>query len=319
MFPDPVKPEPTILAQNKVYIQWRKGKKLQLAVGGYAYLLPWTTVVLRCPTRHFRKGHIQWLKDGQPLSGVPHLSITPLGYVKIQQVRAPDAGVYTCVAGSAREHFVLQVIGSKQKLSVPDSWPPSGGQQKVGQPDGDRFPKLPISLNRYDNVVERLLELKGSLQGDKDTEKTRATLEDQNPFVLITDTHRLDEITHEGLGGPGGEQLIAQLLSELTLTQGETNESTLHPPEHAESSTQGPLLYRPNIKAHSSRPRRPVILQQSRNVEVVPSSDGVVHVGVPVLLQKHIPSLEMRCEVLGNPEPTRTWTKNGKKLQYSSR
>lgn len=335
--PDSVKPDPTILAQKKVYVQWKKGKKLQLVVGGYAYLLPWTTVVLRCPTRHFRKGHIQWLKDGKPLVGLPHFSITPTGYVKIQQVRGSDAGIYTCIAGSAQEHFVLQVIGSKQKLSVPESWRLSG-QQKVGQPHvaltGERSPKLPISLNQYDNIVEHLLGLKGSLQDEKDSadrtpssDKTKANLDDESSelsglFVLILDTHRLDELTHklsEGLGGPWEEQLIAQLLSELTVTQGETNESTLHPPETTVSSTQGPLLYKPNIKAHTSRPRRPVIIQRSGKVEAVPSSDMIVHVGARILLQKEISSLELRCEVLGSPEPVITWTKNGKKLHFNSR
>lgn len=337
---DSVKPNPTILAQRKVYIQWRKGKKLHLVVGGYAYLLPWTSVVLRCPTRHFRKGHIRWLKEGKPLFGLPHLSITPQGYVKIQQVRASDAGIYTCVAGQAQEHFVLQIIGSKQKLSIPESWLLARGQQKVGQGDapstGERFQELPISLNQYDNIVERLLEHKGSLHDEKDiadkshsSEKNRSTLEDEKAnsdlsslLVLIADTHRLDEISNnlsEGRGGPWGEQLIAQLLSELTLTQGETNESTLHPPESGESSTQGPLLYKPNIKAHTSRPRNPVIIQRPRKVGAVPSSDMIVYVGVPVLLQKPITSLELRCEVLGNPEPSLTWTKNGKELQYNSR
>lgn len=334
-----VKADPTILAQRKVYIQWRKGKKLHLVVGGYAYLLPWTTVVLRCPTRHFRKGHIRWLKDGKPLVGLPHLSITSLGYVKMQQVRASDAGTYTCVAGLAQEHFVLQIIGSKQKLSVPESWRHGAdGQQKVRQSDlassGERFQELPISLNQYDNIVEHLLELKGSLQEGKDiadkqhsSEKNRSTLEDDSSelsslLVLTADAHRLDEITHslsEGLGGPWGEQLIAQLLSELTTTQGETNESTLHPPGSAESSTQVPLLYKPNIKAHTSRPRNPVIVQRSRKVGAVPSADMIVYVGVPVLVQKATSSLELRCEALGNPEPSRTWTKNGKELHYNSR
>lgn len=337
---DSVKPDPTILAQRKVYIQWRKGKKLHLVVGGYAYLLPWTGVVLRCPTRHFRKGHIRWLKEGKPLVGLPHLSITSLGYVKIQQVRASDAGIYTCVAGQAREHLVLQIIGSKQKLSVPESWLLAGRQQKVGQPDvasaGERFQELPISLNQYDNIVEHLLKLKGSLQDERDiadkshsSEKNRSTLEDERAsselsslLVLIADTHRLDEIAHnlsEGLGGPSGEQLIAQLLSELTMKQGDTNESTLHPPESAESSTQGPLLYKPNIKAHISKPRSPVIIQRPRKAGVAPSSDMIVYVGVPVLLQKPIASLELRCEALGNPEPSRKWTKNGKELPYNSR
>uniref|UniRef100_A0A4W6EH90 ADAMTS like 1 n=1 Tax=Lates calcarifer TaxID=8187 RepID=A0A4W6EH90_LATCA len=331
-------PNPTILAQRKVYIQWRKGKKLQLVVGGYGYLLPWTTVVLRCPTRHFRKGHIRWLKEGKPLVSLPHLSITPLGYVKIQQVRASDAGIYTCIAGQAQEHFVLQIIGSKQKLSVSESWLLANGQQKVRQPDvasaGERFQELPISLNQYDSIVEHLLELKSSVQDEKDitekphsSERNRSTLEDErasaelsSPVVLIADTHRLDEITHnlsEGLGGPHGEQLIAQLLSELTMTQGETNDSTLHPPESAESSTQEPLLYKP--KAHTTRSRNPVIIQRPRKVGAVPSSEMIVHVGLPALLQKPVASLELRCEALGNPEPSLTWTKNGKELLYNSR
>ncbi|KAM3590519.1 uncharacterized protein V6R79_011056 [Siganus canaliculatus] len=329
-----VKRDPAILAQRKVYIQWRKGKKLHLAVGGYGYLLPWTTVVLRCPTRHFRKSHIRWLKDGKPLISLPHLSITSLGYMKIQQVHASDAGIYTCVAGPAREHFVLQVIGSKQKLSFPDSWHLSARQQKVEQPDvasaGERFQELPISLNKYDSVVEHLLQLKGAVQAEKkahSSEKNRSPLEDEGSelsslLVLAADTHKLDEITRnlsEGLEGPRREQVITRLLSELTMTQGETNESTLHPPESAETSTPEPLLYKPNNKAHTSRTRNPVIIQRSRKVGVVPPSDMKVHVGAPVLLQKPISSLELRCEALGNPEPSLTWTKNGKELQYNSR
>ncbi|KAM3857602.1 ADAMTS-like protein 1 [Diretmus argenteus] len=338
-----VKPDPTILAQRKVYIQWRKGKKLQFVVGGYAYLLPWTSVVLRCPTRRFRKGHLQWLKEGRPLLSFPRLSITSLGYVKIQQLQASDAGVYTCVAGQARESFVLKIIGSKQKLSVPqigEAWLLTDGQQKASQPDvasaGERFRELRLFLNQYDNIVQRLLDLRVSVQDEKDvidsphsSEKNRLTLEDEeatselsSPLLLIADTHRLDEITHnlsESLGGPRGEQLITQLLSELTMTQGETNESTLHPPEKAESSTQGPLPYKPNIRAYTARPRGPVIVQRPRKVGVVPPSEVVVHVGMPVLLQKQVTSVELRCEALGNPEPTLTWTKNGKELHYNSR
>uniref|UniRef100_A0A7N8XC05 ADAMTS like 1 n=1 Tax=Mastacembelus armatus TaxID=205130 RepID=A0A7N8XC05_9TELE len=297
---DSIKHDPTILAQRRVYVQWRKSKKLQFVVGGYAYVLPWTTMVVRCPTRHFRKGHIRWLKDGKPLVSLPHLSITSFGYVKIQQVRASDAGIYTCVAGRAQEHFVLQVIGSKQKLSVPESWLQTGGQPKVVQPEvtsaAEGFQELPISLNQYDSIVELLLKFKGSVQDDKDTgdkahssEKNRSSLEGERasaelssqPVVLVADTHRLDEITHnhsEGLRGARGEQIITQLLSELTMTQGETNESTLHPPESAESSTRGPLLYKLNTKSHTSGPRHPIIIQQPTKAGVVPLSEVVVEV-----------------------------------------
>ncbi|KAF3698002.1 ADAMTS-like protein 1 [Channa argus] len=335
-----IKSDPTILAQRKVYIQWRKGKKLHLVVGGYAYLLPWTTVVLRCPTRHFRKGHIRWLKEGKPLISLPHLFTTSLGYVKIQQVRASDAGIYTCVAGRAREHFVLQIIGSKQKLSIPESWLFTDGQRMLGQPGvaatGEEFQELPISLNYYDAIVEHLLAIKDYAQDGKDitdkphsSDKNGSNLEDErtskefsSPVVLVADTHRLDEVMHslsEGLRGPRGERLIAQVLSELTMMQGETNESTLHPPGIAESSTEVPLLFKPNIKSYGSRPRSPAIIQQPRTVGAVPSSEMVIHVGAPVLVQKPVASLELRCEALGNPEPSLTWTKNGKELHFTSR
>ncbi|KAM9836358.1 ADAMTS-like protein 1 [Aulostomus maculatus] len=323
--------KPTILTQRKVYLQWRKGKKVHLVVGGYAYLLPWTTVVLRCPTRHIRKGHIRWLKEGKPLVSLPHLSITSLGYVKIQQVSSSDAGIYTCVAGQAREHFVLQIIGSKQKLSVPEV---AGGQRKVGHMDavstGERLPELPVAVNRYDNIVDRLLELKGSVQEDvidkpHSSEKNKLNPEDQRAIpeisVSVIDTNRLDEITHnlsEGLQGPRGQQLIAQLLSELTMRHDETNESTLHHPESAQPSTQG-LLYKPHIIAHTTRSRNPLIIQRPRKVGVTPPSEMTVHVGIPIFLQKPVASLEMRCESLGYPEQFLTWTKNGKELTSNSR
>ncbi|XP_029026632.1 ADAMTS-like protein 1 isoform X2 [Betta splendens] len=321
-----VKPDPVILAQRKVSIQWKKGKKLQLVVGGYAYLLPWTTVVLRCPTRHFRKVHIRWLKEGKPLS-LPHVSTTPLGYVKIQQLHASDAGVYTCVAGRAREHLALHVIGSKQKLSVPESRLRSGGQANAGTAD-----VASVLFNQYDHIVERLLELRDFVQNGKDIiaepqvgKNNMSTLEGESaggglssPLVLAADAHRLDQIVHSLSEGQRGEQLIAQLLSELTVTQGESNESTLHPPEAAESATRGPALHKPGVKAHGFGPRSPVIIQH-RKVGAAPPSEMLVHVGLPALLEKPVASLELRCEALGNPEPSLTWTKNGKELLFNRR
>lgn len=335
-FADSLKPDHSTLKQRKVYIQWRKGKKVQLVVGGYAYLLPWTTVVLRCPTRHFRKGHIQWLKDGKPLVNLPNLSLISQGYLKILQVHSSHAGIYTCVAGQAQEHLVLQVIGSKQKLAVPESWLLESGPGKARRPavsaTGDRFKELPISPNRYDKLVQHLLELKGSVHNEKyisdkpqSSENNRSTPEDERastelfvPVVLTTDSHRLDELMHnlsEGLGGPQGEQLISQFLAELTVTQGETNESTLHPPESTESSTQGPLLYKPS----TSRTRKPVIIHWPKKDGVASQSELVVYVGVPVLLQKPVASLELKCKALGDPKPAVTWTKNGKELHPSGR
>ncbi|XP_055012800.1 ADAMTS-like protein 1 [Boleophthalmus pectinirostris] len=314
-----IKPGPTNQPPKKVYIQWQKGKKLQLLVGGYAYLLPWTPVILRCPTRRFRKGHIQWLKDGKPLFSLTHLSITSLGYVKIYNLLPSDAGVYTCLDGQTWEHLVLKIIGSKQKLSLSEAAVSRlNGPQKPGQTE------LPISLlNHYDNIVERMIQLKGSVQDVKDfdklhlSEKNRSTLEDEKeslehsgPVVLIVDSHKLDEIMHS----LSGEEQLAHLLNELTKIHSESNESTQYPG----TATQKPLYY--NIKVHTPRPRRPVIIQQPRRIGTAPSSsEKIVHVGLPVLLQKPVASLELKCNTLGSPPPIIKWTKNGKALNYNGR
>nr|XP_015801996.2 ADAMTS-like protein 1 isoform X2 [Nothobranchius furzeri] len=328
-----MKPDPAILAQKKIYIQWTKIKKVQLVIGGYAYLLPWTTVILHCPTRHFRRGHIQWLKEGKPLVHLPHFSLKSQGYLKIQHIQTSDAGIYTCLVGQAQEHFVLQIIGNKQKLTTPESWFHEGGQLAMTS-TSESSKELPTSLNKYDNLVEHLLELKGSVHDEKFladkphlSEKNWSTQEDEVtdssvPVVLATNSHRLDELIQnlpEGFRGPHGEQLIVQFLNELSMIQKGSKESTLHPSNGAESSTQGPLLYQPNRKAPKSRAGKPVIVQQSKKVSLVPQSEVVVNVGVPVFLQKRVTSLEIQCEALGDPRPSLKWTKNRKDLLYDAR
>ncbi|KAG9345511.1 hypothetical protein JZ751_008655 [Albula glossodonta] len=347
---------PSILAQRKVYIQWRKEKKLQFIMGGYAYLLPRTSVFIRCPVRRFRKGQIQWLKDGKPLLSQPHLVVTPLGYVKIQHLRASDAGVYTCAAGPARENFVLKVIGSKRKLAVPDGslWLTNGD----GKPSPealslqDRAQALQFSFSQYDSIVQRLLELKGSAREGPDSrelldsaEKNVSTLEEDGigeapvPLTLVTETWRLDEVIRNLSLQPGegktphGDQILAQLLVELTKNHGESNESTLHHPSRptTESSSHGSVAHKPKASQDASRPggstgqqkehsRAPAIIQKttSRDKER-PPSEVVAYVGRPVLLPKQASSVELKCEAVGSPEPVITWSKDGIELLYNSR
>lgn len=258
---------------------------------------------------------------------LPHFFIKSQGYLKIQQAHISDAGIYTCIVGQAREHFVLQIVGNKQKLTVPDSWLLESGRQKAKRPvttsTKESSMELPISLNKYDDIVEHLLNLKGSIHNEKylaDTtysrEMNRLTLEDEItessiPAVLAIDGHKLDELMHN-LSEGFRESQEEPLLKLLT-------ESTNHSLDSAESSTQGLLLYKLNLKTHTSRARKPVIIQRPKKVGTVPQSEIVVDVGVPVLLQKPVASLELRCEALGDPRSTLTWTKNEKVLRYDGR
>ncbi|KAG7273847.1 hypothetical protein CRUP_014540, partial [Coryphaenoides rupestris] len=324
------KPDPTILAQSKVYVQLRKAKRLQFVVGGYAYLLPWTSVVLRCPTRRFRKAHVRWLKEGRPLARLPHLSLglASPGHLKIQQLHASHVGVYTCVAGKAQESFVLKIIGGKQKLS----WPAGAGREpgKTDGPDAllppDHAQELRDAFGRYDEAVRRLLALKASGAQQEEEEEERAvgaapphssqrngsvTTPDDDlagadpPLLLIAETEKLDAVLQrlsEGPGGPWEEPAVTRLLGELLAAQADANESTLHPPERAEASaTPGPP---PLLDGPDGGPRAPVIVQRPRKVGVAAASEVTVPVGTPVRLQRPVASVELRCEAMGHPTPT---------------
>uniref|UniRef100_A0AAY3ZVY6 Ig-like domain-containing protein n=1 Tax=Denticeps clupeoides TaxID=299321 RepID=A0AAY3ZVY6_9TELE len=325
-----VNPEPTILAQKKVYIQWRKGRKLHFVVGGYAYLLPWTSVVIRCPTRRFRKGHIRWLKDGKALVSLPHLTISHLGYIKIQQLRASDAGVYTCVAGQAQENFVLRFIGSKRKLAVPegDLWL-SESDKKV---HGASFSttQLHFTPDQYDMVVQRILDMKDLSPSSKEllesSEKNGSNVEDETAIILVADMETLDEVSRNLSGGQQKENFLAQLLGELTQNHEEANESTFHVQEIMEVSTQSVVTQKTDLRTapHSTKPldgafRSPVIIQKDQWSNSASPLEFMVNVGNQVMLPRQVIRLVFKCQSSGKPEPVITWTKDGKELQYNSR
>uniref|UniRef100_A0A3B5AQT6 Ig-like domain-containing protein n=1 Tax=Stegastes partitus TaxID=144197 RepID=A0A3B5AQT6_9TELE len=96
---------------HRIYIQTRKEKRLHLTIGGHAFLLPNTSLVIKCPVRRFPKVYIRWFKDGSPLPSFKHLGITKSGSLKIHALGAQDIGVYKCVAGPASDIFTLQLIG----------------------------------------------------------------------------------------------------------------------------------------------------------------------------------------------------------------
>nr|XP_032803418.1 ADAMTS-like protein 1 isoform X1 [Petromyzon marinus] len=103
--------EPQIAAMHKVYIQSRWDRRLHFDVGGRAYLHPKTTVVVRCPVRHFDKALIRWERDGLPLANSSRIVLGRSGALKVRHLETSDIGVYTCVAGSARENFAVKLIG----------------------------------------------------------------------------------------------------------------------------------------------------------------------------------------------------------------
>ncbi|XP_062850198.1 ADAMTS-like protein 1 [Trichomycterus rosablanca] len=325
--PVAAKPDPVILTQRKVYIQWKKSPKLHFVVGGFAYLLPWTSIVLRCPTRHFRKGYVRWLKDGKQLVFLPHVSISHMGYLKIQQVRASDVGMYTCVAGQMQENFVLKLIGSKQKMPISeqDFWGTT--KTEISTTSKDKAAKEMLTFNRYDAVVQHLLGLKGlSIETYFSNEllEEDSISDSQTPQVLVADMQKLDEVTRnlsDGLQSLQKNELITQLLEELIKNSSENNESTLEPHEKQEympQRTDTRLTYHSNKQRTGQVLGSPVIIRKL-SIVYKPSQDIVTQSGSLVLIPKQAIRVELKCEAQGNPQPLMIWTKDGIELENSSR
>ncbi|XP_008562189.1 PREDICTED: ADAMTS-like protein 1, partial [Galeopterus variegatus] len=224
------KASPHIAAARKVYVQTRRQRRLHFVVGGFAYLLPKTAVVLRCPTRRVRKPLITWEKDGQHLVSSAHVTVAPLGYLKIHRLQPSDAGIYTCSAGPAREQFVIKLIGANSKLVArplslhgdDEALPGRKASPKEAlqthkhhngiSANGSKAEKRGLAADpgsRYDDIVARLLEQGGwpgellaSREVQDSTERNTSSEEDANaeqallhlPFTMVTEQKRLDDI-----------------------------------------------------------------------------------------------------------------------------
>lgn len=138
-----VKQCPLLMGTHQIYIQTRKEKRLHLTVGGHAYLLPNTSLVIKCPVRRFPKAYIHWLKDGQPLPSSKRLGVTKSGSLKIHFVCAEDIGVYKCVAGPASDIFTLQLIGSDSR---------SRGRASTASPSPNWEEMLPSCHRHYSGL-----------------------------------------------------------------------------------------------------------------------------------------------------------------------
>ncbi|KAK6493207.1 ADAMTS-like protein 1 [Huso huso] len=359
---------PHIITLRKVYMQFRKERKLQFVMGGYAYLKPKTSIVLRCPVRRFRKSLINWEKDGMPLTSLPHLTVTPYGYIKIHHLKPSDIGTYTCVAGPMRESFIVKLIGGNHKLIAPPSaakikkskdkpWLISNGRTITESLGNDKTWVFWDHFSQYDNIVLRLLEMKGLARESPDSWELQESsernisfseedhsLEATAPLTMVAEQRRLDEIIKnlsaqpEELRGNYADRLLTQLLAEVTKSQAESNESTMRHHEKDDSTSLESLIHKSNpgtpITPHRDlssssesmgHPRQhlraPSIVTKTHAhlKQHLSSPEVVVHVGHTVLLRSWINLLVVKCEAVGNPEPTISWSKNGEQLKASSR
>ncbi|ELK29322.1 ADAMTS-like protein 1 [Myotis davidii] len=278
------KHSPHIEAARKVYIQTRRQRKLHFVVGGFAYLLPKTTVVLRCPTRRFRKPLITWEKDGQHLISSAHVTVAPFGYLKIHRLKAADAGIYTCSAGPAREQFGIKLIGGNQKL--------------VARPGGPRSEEE-APRQRLDDILRNLSQQPEELRD-------------------VYSKHLVAQLAQDIFRSHGEHRDALLKLSEQRIPP------VAIPPRKAVSSFSSLLRAAASSSGEaaggSRRPhRKPTILRKISAAQQLSASEVVTHLGQTVALASGTLSVLLHCEAVGNPRPTISWARNGEEVQFSDR
>uniref|UniRef100_UPI00398F4A74 ADAMTS-like protein 1 n=1 Tax=Pristiophorus japonicus TaxID=55135 RepID=UPI00398F4A74 len=311
---------PHILSLRKVYVQLRKERKLQFTTGGLAYLLPKTSVVIRCPVRRFRKSMITWEKDGKHLSSSSHVTVTNFGYIKINRLKPVNIGTYTCVAGPVHDNFVIKIIGSNNKLiESPSS---SKQEEAIGKGisneavspkdkylpglrmNGSKSDKNRFFINnhsQYDGIILKLLEIKDwsresldSRESQESTEKDFTSAEDASmestiPLTYVIDEERLDEVSRaisrqpDDLKDVYATHIIAQLVAEISKWQPDANESKLkHEERNTDTSSVELSFHKITIDGHGV-PRLSSVDWSNPKESIHASKDSFK---APVILQK---------------------------------
>ncbi|XP_060923660.1 ADAMTS-like protein 1 [Limanda limanda] len=292
-----VKRCPMLMGKHHIYVQTHKEKRIHLTVGGHAYLLPNTSLVIKCPVRKFPKAYIRWLKDGRPIPSSKRLGITKSGSLKIHFLTTEDIGVYKCVTGPASDIFTLQLIGGNIMTT---------GRLSTTTPGPNREGMLPSchshysTLNPYRPVSVSLLPL--GVQ--------EVSLQPRLKERLINITLQADrgEIQQEQ-----ASELISSLLTHMSaamlwtrIPQGGVQAKDIWPNWSERSSLGIPV-------------NTPRIIRQQQSLPLAIQKNINVTIGHSALLTNATRSLTILCPVEGSPPPKINWTKDGALLQFTDR
>ncbi|XP_028258452.1 ADAMTS-like protein 3 isoform X2 [Parambassis ranga] len=283
--PPPYNPEvkscPELLSIHRIYIQTQKEKQIHLTIGGHAYLLPNTSLVIKCPVTTFPKSSIEWFKDERALTISKRVHITNSASLKIRFLGSEDIGVYKCVVGPRSDILTLQLIGNKSRsIDTVSSDPPGFNME-------DMLPNC-WTHERWSwfGVTVSLLP-----PGEQEV-----SLQPQVKERLINITLQADrrEIKQEAASA-----FIASLLTHL-------------PPDQLWTRTT-------NRTKKAKVASKPVIIRQQQILPLPAQRDISIGIGQNVFLTHKAHSVTIQCFVAGPPYPKISWSKDGILLTRTNR
>ncbi|KAJ3593258.1 hypothetical protein NHX12_005593, partial [Muraenolepis orangiensis] len=305
-----VKGCPSLRGLHRIYIQVRPERRLHLAVGGHAYLLPDTSLVVRCPVKRFPKSYIRWFKDGRALVDSERLGVSKSGSLKVHRLGREDTGLYKCVAGPASDIFTLQLIGVSAGEDDKDRT--AGGGLRPGVEEELMLPSCHSHRSQLDTVLPLAWHL-------------------NRPAVSVS-------LLPPGVQGvvmpPGLQEKLVNItlqadMGDISLDQASRHISSLLTQMSAghlwniprQDTAQGRL---PNWSENlgTKAPRRPAIVRrrQNRTTSGAPFQRSLsFSVGQVAFLTNGTRLLTLLCLAEGSPQPAVSWTKDGAPLQHTDR
>ncbi|XP_039214825.1 ADAMTS-like protein 3 isoform X1 [Crotalus tigris] len=321
--------KPQILGIHKVYIQTRQEKRINFTVGSRAYLLPKTSVIVRCPVRRFQKMLIRWEKDGQPLQISKHLGVTKSGSLKINNLEASDTGAYKCIAGSAQEIFVLKLIGTSNKLLESATTQKEAKWHQINQiwqlwsQKSQRY--LRDEQVNDQPASEHLKTQRRNSEGGHHahgfTAEQLKTVASPNAYSM--DTDRFDELIKNlshlieageisnDLASQFVYQLIAELVKPSQSAPGKGEESANEKLDKSQRVTDN--LSTKTVGAPIVRNSKGAIMVKPQ--EVCSNETVTLQIGGTFLLTKNVSIINLLCAIAGVSNLKYTWTKDGVPLK----
>ncbi|KAJ6662769.1 hypothetical protein lerEdw1_010973 [Lerista edwardsae] len=345
---------PRILSIHRVYIQTRQEKRINFTIGSRAYLLPKTSVIIKCPVRRFQKSLIQWEKDGQRLQISKRLGVTKSGSLKVHSLEASDIGVYKCIAGPAQETFVLKLIGTDNRLIEPPAFRKHMGESSSAEHNeansfGAKWHKMSQMWQLWNQKSKQYLgdrqandqpflrhletHRRNSAEGYSSHEFKNKRLE----AVVLPGAYSMDTVHFEELiknlshlveagevNDDLASELVYQLIAELSKPPQAASEK-LKEPQGERSSPKKPGKSADVSDNLSTKPqdsishKSPVIARQKEGPKVYSNKTVTVRVGSTVFLTKDIRVINLLCEAGGVGDLKYTWTKDGMELKSSEK
>ncbi|XP_075714192.1 ADAMTS-like protein 3 [Rhinoderma darwinii] len=337
---------PEILAIHRVYIQTRQEKRINFTIGSRAYLLPKTSVVIKCPVRRFQKSLIKWEKDGQPLRYSKKLGITKSGSLKIHNLEIQDIGVYKCIAQTVHETFVLKLIGTDNRLLEAPSFEKDPNEANNLGEKWHKMSKMWKSWNKNnnlyheDNQAQDVMVLRNletlvtnsaeiySSQEFKDRRQEAAVLQgaysmDTVQFEALV--RNMSELIEAGeISDDFASQIISHVVNELSKPQSplekwkESNEDSIS--NHKLSAKETDSVMRFNNKALEKDNRKKLIIRKQKNGYIL-SSNKTLHlnIGSNGFITNKTLLVTIQCDVDGENKSKLTWSKNGEVLKFSDK